>query len=159
MAGLKEALWASEIEGMPMKRFALLGYRSPTVKILSLERQTQEAELFNDGPVDKVIFSVDGRFLAALRDEWVHVWEMGTWREIARLRHKRKILGADFVAGGSRLATVSDDLTARVWILGRAELIARACGALTHNLSPEPWRRNFGEEIYRETCPNLPAMN
>jgi WD40 repeat protein len=133
------------------------GFKSSTVRVLNLMTGSIDAELFNDGFVRDAIFSKDGRFFATTSGDRARVWEMGTWREIARLSHEGNIISARFVDNHDYLATVSADLTARVWILREEELVTRACERLTRNLNAEEWETSFGREKYSATCPNLPA--
>jgi len=82
---------------------------------------------------------------------------VATWTEIGRLNHGGIVLSAAFVPGERLLATVSEDLVARQWVLPQAELVERACNVLTRNMTPLEWNRNFGREAYAKTCPNLPT--
>jgi len=139
------------------RRVAVVVFRSPTIYVLTLEGEVGQKELFNDGPVDRVVFSADGGNLAALRENWVHTWEMGSWREMARLKHDRALTLATFADGGSKLATLSEDHTIRLWILPETDLVTRACERVPRNFSAEEWRRYFPADKYRPTCPNLPT--
>lgn len=144
----------------PNEQQLVLGsFRSSTVQVLNLKTQLIDAELFNDGFVSDTIFSKEGGFLAITSGDRARVWEMGTWREIARLSHEGSIISTSFVANQDYLATVSADLTARVWILREDELVTRACERLTRNLKAEEWETSFGRERYNVTCSNLPSSN
>jgi WD40 repeat protein len=139
---------------------AISTFEKRVVRVLSMtDNGRVEAELLSGAPVTVkgLTFSPDGRFFAARSGGTAHVWETDHWREIARLRHEGDIMDAMFIPGKSQLATVSEDLTARVWILDEKELIARACGSLTRNLSPEEWEDNFAGEAVGRTCPQLPV--
>jgi hypothetical protein len=104
-------------------------------------------------------FSSDGKSLLNWTEDVVSVWEAGSWVELARLDHGGTVLSASFVPGGRLVATVSEDLIARQWILAQTELIERAGLTLTRNLTLPEWRRNFGREPYAKTCSNIGTPN
>jgi WD40 repeat protein len=157
-------------------RVAVVGSRTAKAWVFRLDSRVKEAELTIDrqtndarfSPDRKRIsgveesrnpearFSSDSRMLLHWAKETLSVWEMGSWTEAARLVHGRSILSASLLPGG-RVATVSQDLIARQWVLPANELIGRVCRELTSNLSMEEWRRNFGSEPYAKTCVNLTA--
>ena len=63
-----------------------------------------------------------------------------------------------FSPDSRRLATSCEDFQVRLWHWRTADLVAAACGRLPRNLTREEWREYLGEEPYRATCPNLPAL-
>jgi WD40 repeat protein len=63
--------------------------------------------------------SADGKFLAyaARGNEFAHVWNVDTGRQILELRHGTSVAAVAFNADGTKLGTGSFDGTARVWEL------------------------------------------
>ena len=114
------------------------------------------AKLTDDGAgLYNVAFNADGSLLAASGDSVVHVWDTDSVIEISRLQHEDSIVTMAFESDGKRLATVSGDQTARVWILAEDELIKHACGRLSQSLNREVWEQSIGGEKYSDICPNL----
>jgi hypothetical protein len=57
------------------------------------------------------------------------------------------------------MATGSGDGTVFLWDIDFESWKSRACRRANRNLTLEEWRRFFGEEPYRATCPELPSPN
>jgi Novel STAND NTPase 1/WD domain, G-beta repeat len=75
-------------------------------------------------------------------------------RAVARMVHADAVRAVAFSPDGKWLATRSNN-TARVW-LWREVLWNEACARLPRNLEKDEWKRYLHEELYRETCTNLP---
>jgi WD40 repeat protein len=58
--------------------------------------------------------------------------------------------GSTLAVGGTRGSVILWDMQLDSWK-------ERACQRANRNLTEEEWRRFFGDEPYRETCPGLPA--
>ena len=87
--------------------------------VLLLERST--GKLVREMPTPgtsahRVVFSPDGRWLAAVSGGGIHVWDLGRGEEVAAgaAGHQGGI-GQIATAGGGLIATASDDHTVRVW--------------------------------------------
>jgi WD40 repeat protein len=66
--------------------------------------------------LEKLAFSPDGRLLASSDGYDVHVWEVGTGKEVRTLRgHRSEIEALAFSGNGRRLASASWDSTVLVW--------------------------------------------
>jgi WD40 repeat protein len=141
----------------PDGRYMVTSGHDEVARVLDLVNERVAAKLAHDGPVTDASFSSDGLFIAtAGGDGTARVWRVGDWKEMSRVTQHVGFTSA-IVSGGDerRLITVGDDLTARVWILSEEELIARACRALTRNLSLGEWSHNFSGEAYEATCNGL----
>jgi hypothetical protein len=103
--------------------------------------------------------SADGRWAAAgAGSAVVRLLDASTGREVAQF-----VAAADTIdelalsPDGNWLATAGGDGTVRLWRLGPAEaMIADACARLPRNLTFDEWKRAFGNQPYRRTCPQLP---
>ena len=76
-------------------------------------------------------------------------------RRSSRLDHGG-VHAVAFSPDGTRVATGSDDGSARVWCADHGQLIEQAMGRLTRNLTQQEWRRYFRDEPYRKTRADLP---
>lgn len=83
-----------------------------------------------DAPgVADLAFSPDGKLLAAaLRDASARLWEVGSLREVGRVRHMERVIALAFSPDSQFLATASQDGTAIVWEVAGGREVAR----LTH---------------------------
>jgi WD40 repeat protein len=76
----------------------------------------KEYSLGQPGPVRALAFAPDGQRLAASSNEFVHLWDWGSTREVARLKgHSGRITAIQFSPDGKRLLTGSLDGAARLW--------------------------------------------
>ena len=104
-------------------------------------------------------FSSDGQWLATGgKDNTARIGKVSSGREAARLDHPNVVNRVGFSPDSRRLATSCEDFQVRLWHWRTADLVAVACGRLPRNLTREEWREYLGEEPYRGTCPNLPAL-
>ncbi len=69
------------------------------------------------GPLYDIAFDVDGRRLATVvqGDTTVHIRDFPAWSELFQLNHKGVVKDVIFSRDGSRVATASQDHTARIW--------------------------------------------
>lgn len=129
-----------------------------------------------DWPVSIIALSANGLFVAAAGlEDTVRIWKRDTGPELAdlnRIPQKGPMKALTLSSDGRLLATLSGDIDSfdkvRVWNttgentrltkpLRPKELIADACRRLTRNFDRDEWRQYFPNELYRKTCPELPA--
>ncbi|MGB7544481.1 MAG: WD40 repeat domain-containing protein, partial [Methanothrix sp.] len=81
-------------------------------------------------------------------------------RCMAKLQHNGSVYEVAFSPDGSRLATGSDDSTARIWTLDIVKIITAACSRITENMTREEWER-FIEDPSSDclTCPREGKFN
>jgi WD40 repeat protein len=92
------------------------GMDNGEVAIVGLDSWTERKRLRLPAPavpVDKVIASADGRWLAVAQGTSLHVFDAGTWREVASRTYEQVVAGAAFVTG-DRLVAVTGT-TVVVW--------------------------------------------
>jgi WD40 repeat protein len=82
------------------------------------------------GALIDVFFSGDGRFAASTSyDKTAIVWEVGTWRSVAKLSpHEAAVQYAFFSADSREVATIDDAFTVRVWETGSGKPISELRG-------------------------------
>jgi len=78
-------------------------------------------------------------------------------RELARVTHDDRVYAAAFSPDGTRLATASDNGTARVWSTALEDMLDRFCAGPGHNLSRAEWHRYLGDLLWWPTCENWPT--
>jgi WD40 repeat protein len=129
------------------------------VHLIDLAGGRELARLKHEGEVRGMSFSSDGQWLATGgKDNTARIWEVSSGREAARLDHPNVVNRVGFSPDSRRLATSCEDFQVRLWHWRTADLVAAACGRLPRNLTREEWREYLGNEPYRATCPNLPAL-
>ncbi|GAB4579829.1 MAG: hypothetical protein Fur0022_25680 [Anaerolineales bacterium] len=118
---------------------------------------------FVDSQIKSVEISSDGSKFAVTGDDHIaRVWEISSTgnnislNEVSRVIHLGVINDVVFGAGGSQIATASNDRTVLISLLIPDELIEKACSRVTRNLTQIEWTQFFEGEIYELTCPNLP---
>ena len=98
-------------------RFRSGEYPTTRTQVWDVEHDREQARFL--GPafsVNNTRFSPDGRCLAIVLGDAVHVRDLATGRETHILRgHTTSIVGIAFAPDGRRLATISMDQTVREW--------------------------------------------
>ena len=79
---------------------------------------------------------------------------------IAQLEHDDWVITLAFSPDGGRLATGSDDNTARIWTLDVKKIIEEACSRVTRNMTREEWGRFMDNpDADCLTCPREGSFN
>lgn len=89
-------------------------------------------------------------------DGSARVFDAATGAELSRWTSAAACIRWPSGPDGTRLATGSNDGSARVWCSDHGQLIERAMARLTRNLTQQEWRRYFRDEPYRKTRADLP---
>jgi hypothetical protein len=76
---------------------------------------------------------------------------------VAQLPTSTFIHSIGFSPDGRYLATAAEDDDLTLWAWRSQDLIDRACGHLSRNLSAKEWQDFLPGIPYRPTCPNLPV--
>ena len=81
-------------------------------------------------------------------------------RSIVQLEHDNWVNALAFSPDGARLATVSDDKTARSWTLDINKIMAEACSRVNRNMTREEWGRFMDNpDADCLTCPREGSFN
>ena len=112
---------------------------------------------FTHQSTSHVAFTPDGRNVVIISgDHTARIWEISTGREVAGLLHPSDPYNVSVSPNGRYIATLAGGDVVTVWVWRSEDVIDEAHRRLTRNLTFEEWKRFFGDEPYRKTCPNLP---
>jgi WD40 repeat protein len=110
-------------------------------------------------------FNPEGTRLAVGTAKNVHLIDVASGKEVARIPHTDIVNGVSYSPDGKYLATVSSKVL-QLWnteklgpieIKGESQdLISAACSRLFENLTHAQWETFFGSEKYVPLCENLP---
>lgn len=117
-----------------------------------------------DRPVQNVIFSSDGQWVAsASKDHLIQVFEALGGKDVAQIEADEikdirftedgalQVLSAEAMGPGEPNA-----LSIEKHLLKTEDLIEQACSKLTRNLSADEWKASFRMQAPHKTCPQLP---
>jgi WD40 repeat protein len=117
---------------------------------------------FDKPRIVSIALSPDGKLLAVGTAENVHLIDIQSSQEIARIPHVDTVNDLSFSPDGKTLVSASADLI-QFWDIGniqtinRDDLVPEACSRMVKNLDKSQWAALFGEEEYRPLCENLPV--
>jgi WD40 repeat protein len=141
------------------------GARVPTEQVQLPEAAKARAleHVRHPGPLRLLTLSRDGGVLVTAGEErTLHVWEVGTGRELARVPTDAPARALLLSPDGRTLAVARDDVTGRGMAYAlhpwrTEDLLQRACARVRRNLTREEWLQALGEkQSYRKTCESLP---
>jgi len=140
----------------PDSRWIATGSTDNTSSMWSAADGSLARSLSHEGSVMAIAFSSDGKLMATGSDaNNARIWDAASDRELARYYHPGPVLALAFnPAADSQLAIASSEnvLWLRTWNRPLAEVMADACNRLGRNLTPEEWKRYFGDEPFRPSC-------
>ena len=117
----------------------------------------QRFQITASGDIDPIIPDPSSAAVATLSGGRLTVWDAHTGAPLSQLPGANSHTAA-FSPDGRWLIAGYDDHSAALWLWRTKDLQDQACARLTHNFSHEEWSRWFPEQTYRQTCPNLPAV-
>ena len=168
---------AAAVALSPDGRFLAMGLQTGRVAVYELARGGTPQFHVDDGLVG---FSADGRYLATSGTDvdsqtskaystsdlrWfatgvaadvVHIWNVATRQEVARVRYEPGSRPVGLSRAGDYLTVLGPDGTVRIAPLEPGALLNAACGRLIRNLTVAEWRRFVGGLPPESTCPALP---
>jgi WD40 repeat protein len=112
----------------------------------------------HDGEVLAVAFSPDGQWLATGSGD-TRLWDMQnpTADPVILSGHEFGVSSVAFSPDGHWLATGSHDTTVRLWNMHLSDLLNLTCRYAGRNFTAAEWQHYFGDEPYRQTCPQWPV--
>lgn len=144
------------------------GQEGTIAGMLYVFEATKAKEMYripHEWPVTRVAFNTSGNLLASATSEntytsgqrgWrARIFEAKTGTEVARMDQSHPVLDIQFSWDDRWLLTAGRDNTAARWAWQSTDLIELACERLTRNLSDDEWQEYLGDEVYRDTCPDL----
>lgn len=158
---LRARIWhegtVRDVTFSPDGRYLATASNDSTAALVEVAAGREIARIRHEDSVRDVTFSPNGRYLAtASWDDTAALVELATGRELARIRHEGSVEYVTFSPDGRFLVTAGGS-DVFIFPLDQDELFAQVCARLLRNLRLSEWRRFFGSEPYRQTCPNLPV--
>jgi WD40 repeat protein len=99
-----------------------------TVRVWDLDSR-REVKQFPGGDGHQVQFTPDGRLLATAAGNTIHLWDVATWQNVAKLTGKTaEVLSFAFAPDGRTLAVGEADGTLRLWDVARKRQVASRRG-------------------------------
>jgi WD40 repeat protein len=100
-----------------------------TVRIWEVKNGKQVAILSNEGQINRLVFSPDGKY----------------------------VMAKPYVSEETGQSEKGGTPSAYLWLWQTDDLIQQACVRLTRNLTLEEWKTYLGNQPYQKTCDNLPV--
>ena len=107
------------------------------------------------GTVDTLMFSPDGETLiTGMLDGSIVLWDLTSGRRLGTLHgHAGPIMALALDPDDQTLASGGLDTAVVLWRIDEEEWARLACHMAGRNLSPDEWKRYFGEVEQTLTCP------
>jgi WD40 repeat protein len=147
-----------QIAYAPDGRHGVMATLAGKVMVVDLDegRPVRAPVVAHPGGAAWTAFSPDGqRLLTGGTDGSVALWDVDTATITARVRVPRSVLTSSvFRPDGSVLIIPWwEDPAVYVWDPSPERALEFACREAGRDLSEDEWREHFGDEPYRETCP------
>jgi len=122
--------------------------------VVTLPGGKEIARLRHNGTITEFRFTKDEKYIgSASRDWYARIWEIGTGKEVARVRHQNIDVVSITLSSDEKFVSSTDfDGNIFVWLWRPEDLIAEACGHLTKNLSQGEWNHYLAPAAYHRTC-------
>lgn len=125
------------------------------VRIWDVNDWVELPSLRHEHKVYSIAFSPNSQYLVTASWDKTAIWKVPDFQEIARVTDNEDVRAITFSPDGKYLATANADGTTTIRLWQPDDLISEACNRLVRNLTVEEWKQFFGDEPYRQTCPNI----
>ncbi len=150
------------------RRLAVLSQEQDQVAYLwDLWSGQKLSNLVHDSSIMHLVFSPDGKWLAAASANGFSVWDADSGQQLSVVHlhlDKGWIVGLKFSSDGTWLAVSyylgmaqGSGSSTQVYRVSADELKQLACHTVDRNLSYMEWQQYLGDREYRPTCPDLPV--
>jgi WD40 repeat protein len=131
------------------------GGKDGAVRLWDMEGGSGASLDSHRGPVMSVAFSPDGKRLASgSMDKSVLLWDVDARLPLTPpIAHGGAVRSLAFSPSGRSMVSSAGDGTISLWTLSIPSLLFRACQIARRNLTDTEWKRFFGDEPFRVTCP------
>ncbi len=158
-AGKIDVGFPNHIAMSPDGRHAAVAGISGHVQILDVVtgRPVRPAQLAHSGGAGPLSFSRDGRrMVSAGLEGSVALWDVSSATITARVRLPESVLTSAVFRPDDQTILIApwwSDPAVYVWDPSTARAIDSACRAAGRDLTAQEWREHFGDQPFRQTCP------
>jgi len=158
-SGVAQAWVSHEDEDLKNSMFGTLGRAKNATGEWTQARSGGDAALAQAAPRWPALRGVDER---VPEQPWITTADAHGRRladahlDRAATAHGGPVTAWAYSADGHWFGSAGADATVRLWPVQTQALVADACRRIGRNLSDDEWRRHFGDEPLRATCPPAP---